>query len=176
MGSEWVSRMDAKSNGIFLHVRSGTVIHQRLNKTCQFPAFLQPDHGARGGPQIADHPPAVDDQGGGALNENGGFFQSVTVVNAALGIRQNWEWQMQDPGILPGFFNGFPQDQKDLTIGCLEIFIQPAQLAGMTPALQSDILPNKEQDDILAGSKISQLDFSPVTGGQGEFGRHRIDF
>lgn len=78
------------------------------------------------------------------MDEREYLFEPIAVIHAALRVCKDWKWQMQNPGVAPGFFNGFPQNYKNLTICSLEILVKPAQLAGMTAALNSIKLPYKE--------------------------------
>ena len=78
------------------------------------------------------------------MNEWENLLEPISVIYAAFWICKDWKWQMKNLGVTLGFFNGFPQNDKDLTICSLEILVEPAQLAGMTPALNSIKLPYKE--------------------------------
>ena len=74
---------------------------------------------------------------------------------------------------MPGFFDGFSQDEKDLTVLSSKIFIQPTQLGGMATALHSNEFTHEEYIDIIFTAEISQRNFCPVTGRETECGCQR---
>jgi hypothetical protein len=82
---------------------------------------------------------------------------------------------MKDLGISPGFIDGLPEDEQDLTICSLEFRVKPAQLAGMTPALNSIEFPHKKEHDILSGPVICQADLGSISRHQLEFGSQGSD-
>ncbi len=72
-------------------------------------------------------------------------------------------------------FDGSSQDQEDFTIFCLEFFVKPAQLAGVTPALHSIVFPDEKQIDIFPGAEVSQVNFGSVAGREAEVRSQRAD-
>jgi hypothetical protein len=64
---------------------------------------------------------------------------------------------------LAGFVHWLSQDQEDLAIDRLELFIEPAQLAGMTATLNSIVFSDEKQDHIMLAAVIRQVNGGPVS-------------
>jgi hypothetical protein len=117
----------------------------------------------------------VNNQGSGALNDLKVLFQPILFIYVSARVCKDRKGQMENFGVSPSFIKCASQNQEDLTIFGLEIFIKPAQLAGMTAALNSVKFPYKEYYNVVPGANSSQLCLCPITSGQGKVRGRRAD-